>query len=308
MFRFERKKINNRPYYYLTEQIKFAGKYKKIQIFVGKNIPKKTGHFFDALRAKEEKLLFASIKSGEYTSQNLEVYSVRKIELAKIAWKYHMAQCSESQQQRVYANFAVDFIYESNAIEGSKLAQTEVEAILRNKYIKKSIPAKEIIEVQNSIKCFDLLLEKTFKLNQKNLKNLHMLLVDDLNIQTGFKTQKIIVNNKETVDPKKVREELTKLFSWYKSERGTLHPFERAIIFHNRFEYIHPFTDGNGRVGRLILNWMLMESGYGLILFKNSNKTAYISALDKGDTTSYRNLLKLSVKTYNNTIDLLCTS
>lgn len=87
--------------------------------------------------------------------------------------------------------------------------------------------------------------------------------------------------------------------------KQALHPLERALIFHNRFEHIHPFTDGNGRVGRLILNWMLLQDIYGVILFKNRNRVAYFNALDKGDGSRYRNLLTLASETYVTTISEL---
>jgi len=306
MIRIEQKKLNNKPYFYLSDRIFINKKFKKIQVFIGKSVPKQTGSFYDALQAKELKLLDTRIKEGVFPTKYLELFWLKKIEKAKAQWKYHQAQLSELQKRVLLRKFSVRFIYESNAIEGSKLAESEVASIVENKYVKKSIPQKEIIEVHNSIKCFERLSSGEFILNQKNLKSLHANLVEGLDIPNGFKNQDIVVNNKETVSPKEVRQELTKLFSWYRSSSTQLHPFERAIIFHNTFEHIHPFTDGNGRVGRLLLNWMLLEKGYGFILFKNNNKTAYISALDKADEGRYRNLLKLSTNTYHNTIKEFC--
>jgi len=307
MITFEQKKIYNKPYFYLTEQIKINKKYKKIQVFAGKNIPKNTVAFYGALQVKALKFSDARIAGGEFLMEHLELFWLKKIEKSKVQWKYFNAQLGTLKRKLLVRAFSIRFIYESNAIEGSRLAESEVASIVENKYIKKSTPPKEIIEVQNSSTCFELLSSGTFILNQKHVKNLHAVLVEGLDIPTGFKKQAIVVNNKETVSPKEVRQELTKLFTWYTSSSSTLHPFERAIIFHNRFEHIHPFTDGNGRVGRLLLNWMLMEKGYGFILFKNSSKTAYISALDKADEGRYRSLLKLSTNTYARTIKEFCT-
>jgi len=267
MIQIERKKINNKPYFYLTEQIWIGEKYKKIQVFIGKNIPKQMSAFYDALQSKELKLLDARIKEGVFPVEHLEPFWLKKIEKSKAQWKYHEAQLSDLQKRLALRKFSVRFIYESNAIEGSKLAESEVASIVENKYIKKSVPQKEIIEVQNSIKCFELLSSGEFVLNQKQLKNLHSMLVEGLDVQSGFKTKKIVVNNKDTAHPSKVRQELTALFTWHRSKDTVMHPFEKAIVFHNRFERIHPFTDGNGRTGRLLLNWMLMQKRYGFILF-----------------------------------------
>jgi len=306
MIRIERKKSNNKPYYYLSERILVNKKHKKIQVFLGKSVPKEISTFYDALRKKELLLVDEQVKEKLPAGSFLELFWLKKVEKTKVKWKYHNAQLSDFHKRVLLRKFSVRFIYESNAIEGSRLAEHEVSSIVENKYIKKSLTTEEVIEVQNSIRCFELLSSGDFILNHKHLKNLHLLLVDGLGIRGGFKKEDIVVNNKMTVDPKKVRKELTKLFAWYRSSKSKIHPFERAIIFHNRFEHIHPFTDGNGRVGRLILNWMLMEKGYGFILFQNSNKTAYTTALDKGDEGRYRSLLKLSTNTYYNTIKEFC--
>jgi Fic family protein len=200
------------------------------------------------------------------------------------------------------SEFAISFIYESNAIEGSRLSQKEVAAIVRKQYVKKTLPRHEVQEAENAVHAFKLIQSSDFSLTQKNLKRLHNKVTEKLNIPEGFKKEQIIVNNKQTVSPEDVRVELKKLFAWYKNSKQTLHPFERALIFHNRFEHIHPFTDGNGRVGRLILNWMLLKDGYGVILFRHRNRVTYFSALDKGDEGRYRNLLTLANKTYTDTI------
>ncbi|MFT5849825.1 MAG: Fic family protein [Patiriisocius sp.] len=303
MIQFERKKVNNKPYFYLAEQVKIGEKTKKIQVFVGKIIPKDLRGYFMSLRDKETELTNTVIVKSGLTAKYLKNYSLSKIETARIQWKYNKSQLTDAQLSRLIRDLAIRFIFESNAIEGSRLAESEVAAIVQRKYVKKTLPASEVIEVENSIRCFDVINTSGFTLNHKNIIALHEQLVLGLGIPTGFKKQQIVVNNKNTTDPKKVRKELTELISWYKKEKKNMHPFERAVIFHNRFERIHPFTDGNGRVGRLLLNWMLKESGYGYILIKNSNRTAYTNALNKGDIGTYRNMLLLCAKAYKETID-----
>ncbi len=306
MITFERKKINNKPFYYLTEQIRIGNKFKKIQVFVGKNIPKDISGVFDKLKQKEKGLVKEQITSCNFPSKYIDKRIISNIESSRIDWKYHKTKLSVSKLDNFLRDFAIKFIFESNAIEGSRLSEDEVSAIVKKQYVKKNIPRIEIIEVGNSIEAFKYMDTNYFKLNQKNIKKLQEIIVKDLDIPIGFKKQDIIVNNKKTVTPKKVRSELTKLIDWYSQIKKTEHPIVRATIFHNKFEHIHPFTNGNGRVGRLIFNWMLMQEGYGVILFKNRNKIAYMNALDNGDNGRYRNILNLSIKTYRNTIrDLL---
>jgi Fic family protein len=304
MITFEQKKIRNTRYFYLTERILVKGKYKKIQVFVGKSVPNNTDPLYLALKKKELELI---PKQNPYTQPVLIPDHYQVVETARIDWKYSTARLSTARYQKLLNQFAISFIYESNAIEGSRLSQEEVAAIVQKGYVKKSLPRLEVKEAQNAIQAFEFIESSDFSLTQKCLKQLHAVVVADLNVPLGFKKENIVVNNKRTTAPKDVRKELQKLFLWYKDSKRTLHPFERALIFHNNFEQIHPFTDGNGRIGRLILNWMLLKDGYGVILFKNQNRLAYFSALDKGDEGRYRNLMTLATKTYQKTIADLVT-
>jgi Fic family protein len=302
MITFELKSINNKPFYYLTEQIRIRGKYKKIQVFVGKHIPKDTRMYYAALQKKERAILGDNHSIHISTKQYLTPQLLLSIEKSRIDLKYHFAQLSTFEYERLVRLFAINFIFESNAIEGSRLSLSEVKKIVSKQYIKNNTPKNEVREVLNAIEAFSYITSHKFVLTQKNIKRLHAIVTNALNIPTGYKKQHIIVNNKETTEPKHVRAELSALITWYKKTKNSEHPFIRAVIFHNRFEHIHPFTDGNGRTGRLILNAMLLHSGYGFILFKNRNKVAYMSALNKGDEGRYRNILTLSKRTYQNTI------
>ena len=104
-----------------------------------------------------------------------------------------------------------------------------------------------------------------------------------------------------------MRGSISDLLLWKKTQqKEKLHPFILAIVFHNRFERIHPFSDGNGRVGRLLFVWMSLKSGYGVILFKNKNHRSYFSALDQADNDRPRKLFRHCVRAYKKTIrDLL---
>lgn len=305
MITIESKKINNKPYNYLSEQVRLGNKFKKIQVFLGKNIPNSLDAFYLILKKKEKELIPQQIKLGQFKTKHFRKFETQRIESTRVDWKYFKSTISESRYERALRDFAIEFIFESNAIEGSKLSQNEVSKIVRNQYIKKDTSRHEINEVMNSIEAFKYILSDKFILNQKSIKFLHATVTKNLDIPQGFKKEQIVVSNRSTIDPKKVKMELEKLIKWYKKSKDSEHPFVRATIFHNRFEHVHPFTDGNGRTGRLLLNWMLMRDGYGLILFKNSRRVAYRNALGRGDDGRYQSLIHLSATTYKVTINKL---
>jgi len=308
MIKIYKKNIANKDYFYLTEQINIGKKYKKIQVYIGKNIPNDLARFYSKLEKKEIVLMLDNINEKYSLNNKIQTHIYEKIEKTRIKFKYYFAQTSESKQEILWRNFAIKFIFESNSMEGSKLSKKEVESIVNNQYIKKSLDKKEVIEVENSIKAFNMIRDKKFSLNQNNVKQLHKTIVNGLNIDFGYKKKQIIVNNKNTVDPKKVRENMTSLFSWWQKESKTSittnfdrNPFILAVKFHQSFELIHPFSDGNGRVGRIILVWMLIKNNYGPLLIKNQNRRKYFSALDKADKNKPEKLYKYCADSYEKT-------
>ena len=112
--------------------------------------------------------------------------------------KYKMLTLSDFKKEQLWTRYSVQFIFESNAIEGSKLSQNEVSSIVQSRYIKKNIERREIKELKNSIEAFNLVKSGKFILNQHTIINLHKLLVDGLGIKTGYKRVNIVVNNKNT--------------------------------------------------------------------------------------------------------------
>lgn len=303
MIKIEQKKIGNKHFYYLAEQIKKGDFYKKIQVYIGKSIPNNLNNYYSKLEKKEIELFSENINRFFSIDKKIPIEIYKEIEKNRIKFKYYFSQLSDKKEELFWRDFAIKFIFESNSIEGSKLSESEVENIVKNKYLKKTVNRKEIIEVKNSIKAFDIIKNKNFTLNQQNIKRLHKIVVNNLDIDTGYKKNNIIVNNKETSSPEKVGEEMTNLIRWWNSERKNKNnnQFLLAIKFHQKFELIHPFSDGNGRVGRLILNWMLMNKRYGVILFKNKNRQKYFKSLDSADNNRNLKLYRYSVDVYKKT-------
>lgn len=162
----------------------------------------------------------------------------------------------------IYHRTQIDLTYNSNRIEGSKLTHDQTRYIFETNTIgasKESINVDDIIETTNHFRCIDLIIEKAeTKLTETFIKELHLLLKsgtsdsskDWFNVGTYKKLPNEVGGN-ETCPPKKVAAKMKELLHAYHSiEKKT---FEDIIDFHYQFEIIHPFQDGNGRVGRLIL-------------------------------------------------------
>jgi Fic family protein len=91
---------------------------------------------------------------------------------------------------------------------------------------------------------------------------------------------------------------MQELINWYKVNKK-LNPFVLAIIFHHNFEKIHPFADGNGRTGRLLMNYILIKNNYPPIIITKKNREIYLDALESADKSeNYSKLLQFLLEEY----------
>jgi Fic family protein len=168
----------------------------------------------------------------------------------------------------------------------------------------------EIKEVENSIVAFKYL-KDSFKFNINSVKRLYHLLTKNLYMENkfpypkGFKKISNIVGNSQTVPPEEVERELNSLLNWYKDNRNKIHPLILAFEFHRRYEYIHPFLDGNGRTGRLIMNKILMSNGYSPIIVYKDNKLAYFNSLNKSKEGNLKNYYQFMLEQTDKSYDYL---
>jgi Fic family protein len=96
----------------------------------------------------------------------------------------------------------------------------------------------------------------------------------------GYRKDRVVVGRSEVADWKEVEPRLLELLEWYEKSKRTWYPPELAFTFYCRFERIHPFSDGNGRTGRLIMNKILKDHGYHPMVVWNKNRQAHLTAFE----------------------------
>ena len=212
----------------------------------------------------------------------------------------------------VYSNFAKEFIFNSNNIEGSRIPREKVIEIIDTgdtRYKNRN----EVKEVANSIKAIDYI-KSGFKFDVSSVKRLYYILTDDLTMENGdryprgFKKIQNIVGNSSTTPPDMVETELRDLMAWYRRNRGKTHPLILAFEFHLRYEIIHPFSDGNGRTGRMIMNKILMKEGYFPVIVFQKNKTAYFNVIQKARDGMRKKYYQFLLEQADSTYDLMLKS
>ena len=190
----------------------------------------------------------------------------------------------------IYHKFQIEFTYNSNHIEGSQLTHDQTRMIFETNTIgalAKGTNVDDIIETANHFKCIDYVIDySNKKLTESFIKQLHYILKQNTSdsrlswFKVGdYKLMPNEVGGKETVKPERVKEEMGKLLNEYNLNDN--HSIEEIIDFHHKFELIHPFQDGNGRVGRLIMLKECLKNNIVPILIKDEFKDFYYRGLSE---------------------------
>ncbi|MBT3404546.1 Fic family protein [archaeon] len=282
----EIKEKGGRKYFYRVKSIRRGKDVNKKRIYLGVDLDKRKLSKKEADADKELSLLSTLLTKSEET------------ELKKIK-EIYLKQLKATEENR-YEAFVSLFTYDSTSIEGNTLTLQETSQLLFERVTpRKSL--REINEIMNHKKAFDYLLNCEGDLNKKMILNLHKLVVketlkEELENQIGkYRTLQVYIRGTEWMPPKptEVAKEMSYLLSWYTKNKNKLHPLILATYFHSAFETIHPFVDGNGRVGRLLMNFVLRKNKYPMINIPSKNKYRYYEGLEESQVNgNLRPLIK----------------
>ena len=199
----------------------------------------------------------------------------------------------------LYHRLQIDFTYNSNHIEGSRLTHEQTRWIFETKTIGElpgDIPVDDIVETANHFRCIDIVIESAgAALTERYVKGLHYQLKSGTTDSRkewfavgDYKRLDNVVGEMETCPAKDVHREMAKLLGWWKDAEKT---FENLLDLHVRFEQIHPFQDGNGRVGRLILLKECLKYGITPFIIADDMRKYYYLGLQEWRAGSRPRLL-----------------
>lgn len=266
----EKQRRGGHTYYYRSRSVREGKRFRKKRVYLGKDL---TGKLLrDAERKADEAM-------GLYLNSLLSSEDIKALEKLKKSQKW--------QPTYDYEWFVTQFTYDSNAIEGSTLTLRETGLVLFDQVTPKGRSLREIHEATNHKQAFDYLLSYKEGLNRKFICYLQAILTNntlpqEIENQRGkYRTLQVHIRGVEFIPPPpdEVPQQMKELLQWYKVNKKHLHPVVLAAYFHAIFEAIHPFIDGNGRTGRLIINYMLKQGGYPFITIPKLDRDRYYKAL-----------------------------
>lgn len=185
---------------------------------------------------------------------------------------------------RLNEEFIVEYTYNSNAIEGNTLTLRETDLVLRGLTIDRK-PLKDHMEAVGHKEAFDFvseLVKDNVPISEGIIKQIHYLVLADKREDRGVYRRvpvRIMGAQHEPVQPYLIEPKMEQLL--YDFAASTEHIVTKLARFHIEFEGIHPFIDGNGRTGRLLVNLELMKYGFPPIDIKFTDRIAYYNAFDE---------------------------
>ncbi len=305
MVHISKKKIKGKTYTYIIKSFRLPdGSIKKISKLVNSN-PKEDfesnyrSYFFE----KEKELNFKWAMGKFVVDSILTNEEIKKVESIRVSYRNLIKKLTKEQKKDVFDRFIVNFTYESNALEGNSLTLRDVAIVIFEKVYTKGKELREIYETRNSRDVLDLMLKKKFKISHESIIKMHKLLTRDIDTREGYKKIPNFILGKrlQTTPPEKVYAEMSNLIGWYNENSEKIHPLVLAPIFHSKFEKIHPFEDGNGRVGRFLVNTILVNNGYPPLIIRKTSRTAYFSCLEAADNGYHKKIERFFLEKFKNT-------
>ena len=210
---------------------------------------------------------------------------------------------TSSTVRKVQREMEVEYIFNSNAIEGNTIKLRETQLILERGLTIQGKSLREHLEVRNHPRAIKYLETTTRRaLRDQDILTLHQMTMKGIDDEAGrFRTTEVRIAGADFVPPPAydVSHLIENLVDWYNRDPEELRPIELAAILHHRFVWIHPFHDGNGRVARLLMNLALIRSGYPVAVILNVDRSRYYDTLkkaDNGDPTSFVNFVASAVE------------
>lgn len=234
---------------------------------------------------------------------------MKKIDTLFNEWQ-SLQPLKESDQRRLDQKFMLEFNYNSNHIEGNTLTYGQTEFLLMFGKVVDNANMKDLEEMKASNVGLKMVkeaaIDKEQPLTEYFIRTLHQTLLREdyvvyRQLPDGTNTSYVVHAGRyktrpnsvitatgekfEYASPEETPALMADLIRWYNEEekKGQMSPIELATLFHYRYIRIHPFEDGNGRISRLIVNYILHRHGYPMIVVKSADKANYLMALNRCD-------------------------
>ncbi|MFZ2471463.1 MAG: Fic family protein [Methanothrix sp.] len=295
-----------KPQYFLVKEIRVGDKHRKIKRYMGSGDTPPSAYDVQQYCEKfayememKAALKKAEMSSASYTSDYLTREQISYLEEIRFIYKSFRDLLTINELEAYEKNFEIKYIQGTTFIEGNTLSLAEASDLILRGIQPKDKTLRETNEVQNFKKVIAYRNKYRGKITLDFIKRLHALImynIDDDSAGCFRRSDDIGIAGcaLRVAVAEEIESSLDLSINHYYSQlEKKCHPFEEAAMFHHKFESIHPFTNGNGRVGREIFNYMLTREKYPRLLFLGDNRDTYLNALRSGDQNNYAEMVSV---------------
>ena len=290
-------------YYYLrASKRKGSKKIEKDIAYLGNSIEEARKKFSEVAKDKQEiRKSYRKINlllEEEYYKNRVEklklkndLYlgkSLTEIEACKLHYQKEFKKLDNLGQKETFDNFSIEFAYNTTSLEGNTITLEEAKKFFEEGKTPANHEIREIYDLRNTREVFSWLINKRGEVGSKLIIDIHKKLLKDIDERVGYRTKDIRVfkSHFDASPGIYVNADMDLLLDWYKKNKRKLHPFVLASMFHHKFEKIHPFFDGNGRVGRMLMNYILIKLSYPPSVIYKKTRSDYLDSLSSADSVN----------------------
>ena len=261
-----KRKKGNREYFYLKHSFRKDRKIITKEKYLGLEIPKD----IEEIKLRFEKEFRKDINN--------------KLESIKENFQREWRKIPESVKEKELEEISIAFTYNTNAIEGSTITLEEAREIIHDK-IAPNKPLRDVKETEAHSKVFLQMLKKDEKIANELLLQWHKNIFGDVKSDIAGKYRDYLVRAGSYLAPdwQDIKKLMNEFIKFIKENKRRMNPVELSASAHYKFEKVHPFGDGNGRIGRLITNHILWHKGYPMLIIEYKKRRSYYKALRKDE-------------------------
>ncbi|OQX00684.1 cell filamentation protein Fic [Candidatus Parcubacteria bacterium A4] len=231
----------------------------------------------------------------------------------KLAKLNKLRPLSGSAVRKLREKFQIEMTYNSNAIEGNSLTLKETFLVINEGLTVKGKPLKDHLEAKDHYLALEYLYDlidkdKKHTISEMLIRNLHQIIVQEVDREWAgrYRNSNVIIGGAEHTPPDalQVPQKMSDLIDWLNLQKDKVNVVELSALLHHRLVHIHPFFDGNGRTARLIMNLLLMQAGFPLVVIMKNDRKKYYDALDKADKGKYESLIKFVAQSTERSLDI----
>ncbi|MBS3068030.1 Fic family protein [Candidatus Micrarchaeota archaeon] len=301
----KKRTIKGKPYYYLERNLRVGDtEWKTFSIYLGSKKPhaKQLHTLEKRLGSKINQYILDKILKTD--TQFIDKETALLLERIKTSHKKILGALDKTSRANYLKRIRETFITNTNAIEGSRLTLEQTKKILelRDKYDVDDVEELEVVNMEHCLELYDELLEKKIELDEKIILRFHLLLLKTIPKYEAYagiwRPVKVYIRGSKYDFPhwKRVPKLMSNLLAWYQNNKNKTHPVELAAKFHAKFVTIHPFADGNGRMARLLMNYIIQLNGFPFTDVSFSKRDEYFETQELAHFGNYKNFVLFLVQ------------